>query len=66
MLLHHRGFQVGSSGMVTVEDQENVKEEGNEEWGKNWDISKHTKENKGKCRREKGGECRRQRGFLLF
>lgn len=44
--------------MVAIEDQKNVKEEGNEEWGKNWEMRKHTKENKGKGRRE--------RGFLLF
>jgi len=31
--------------MVTAEDQKNVKEEGNEEWSKNWEMSKHTREN---------------------
>lgn len=51
--------------LVTVEDQ-NGKEEGNEEWGKNWEMSKHAKENKGKCRRERGGEMQKTERILAF
>lgn len=52
--------------VVTVEDQKNAKEEGNEEWGKNWEIGKDTKEKRGNAEGREEEKCRRKRAFLLF
>lgn len=51
--------------MVTAEDQKG-KEEGDEEWGKNWEIRKHTMENTGKDRKERGGEMQKAERILAF
>lgn len=50
---------------VTAEDQKG-KEEGDEEWGKNWEIRKHTVENTGKDRKERGGEIQKAERVLAF
>lgn len=52
--------------VTTVEDQKDVKEEDSEEWGKNWEMSKHVKENEGECGMERAGETQKGREFLLF